>query len=437
MKKCFTGIFLAAILLFTAACSAGAGGEMMQGSTEEEISQTESTSQTESISQSESRHDTNGKVLYTEIPEGMIQGINNTGKLLMEKLYKENKNIFISPLSIYLDFGILYSGTEGETKKALAEFFGYDEDISKEAENIDLLTRYMLDGNPGVRFNMANSIWLNNIIAGGIKESFKGLWAGQGADIFTEDFSDAGIKDKINGWVSDKTEGMIPDIVDSVPPGAMLYLINAIYFKGDWAIPFNKENTYKDTFHSPEKDMEIDFMSISDGFGYIHKDSFDAVRLNYADGRTSMYLVLPAEGSSPEEMAAHMSDIAEEMDNGSFGECSIQIPKPDISYSISDELVGILKENGLDIIFRDDADLSGIAEGGLKVGSVVHKTALKVDEAGTEASAATSIEIVETAMPEEPEEPFVFKADRPYYMLIADDTTGMVIFEGYIQNPEK
>ncbi|MBQ9827125.1 MAG: serpin family protein [Lachnospiraceae bacterium] len=374
-----------------------------------------------------------------EISGYMTDGINGTGTKLLEALYDGGKNVFISPLSISLDFGILYTGAAGDTKKAMMDYFGYADDFAAHVKDMHLVTEYLTKGHSGAHYHIANSIWINDMIEDRMNPGFTDTWKEEKADIFVEDFGDAALVDRINGWVKENTKGMIPEVLDNVGPEALMYLINAIYFEGKWYDPFSGDDYYKDKiFHASAGDIKVDYMARQDRFCYLNDGEASCVRIPYSDGMTSMYIILPHNGADPKDFITRIPEYVKETGEAGSAEVFLQLPKMKLKYSASSEIVDAMKNGGLDIIFSDHADFSEMADGGLSVGNVIHKTALEVDEDGTKAAAATVIEIKETAAaPGEEDEIIYMIVDSPFFLVIADDDTGMIIFEGYIQDPRK
>lgn len=339
------------------------------------------------------------------------------------------KSIFISPLSISTALTMTYNGAETTTKKAMEDvlgFSGIERDVVN--ESFRNLLNYLDNVDKKVELNIANSIWIRE--GEEIKEDF--LSNNQfnfSAEIDTLDFSKDSAIETINGWISDATKGKIEKMLQPpISPDVVMYLINAIYFKGQWSRQFDSENTFDKTFKAFDgEEQTVKMMSRNGKVEYTEGEDYKAVRLPYGSGKTSMYCILPNESININEFIENMGtekwrDMCENMVE--IDDVVLQIPRFKMEYGIK-ELNDCLKSLGMEEAFDIQADFSGMREG-LFISKVLHKAVIEVNEEGSEAAAVTVVVKDESAAAE----PITFIADRPFMFIIADDTTGTILFMG-------
>lgn len=374
-----------------------------------------------------------------ELDERLVDANNGFGIKLFSELVgaEPGENIFISPASVITALAMAYNGADGETRAAmertmLLEGMSMD-DVN--AAFADLLT-ILQNPDPKVELAVANSLWARDGVA--FNEDFlKRNEDYFGAEVAELDFDDAGAADTINAWVKEKTRNKIDGIIDPpINPETVLFLINAIYFKGEWSDPFDPEMTRDLTFNLPDgskKDLPVMFKN--DDFRYLQTEDFQAVSLPYGKNeRVSMYVFLPAANSSLEQLHGEMNVVNWKKWIASFGSMEGEIGLPRFKFEYETSLNDALYALGMGIAFDDSAaDFSGMRPipPRLVISEVKHKTFVEVNEEGTEAAAVTSIEVGMTAMPET----FSMIVDRPFFFAIADDMTGTILFMGSVTNP--
>lgn len=353
---------------------------------------------------------------------------------------KPSENVFVSPLSVTLALGMTYNGAAGSTKEAFERTLGVENALPVEINGAyrDLRTT-LIGADPKVEVNIANGIWADRNFE--FRRDFLARNSEfYGARVQSIEMSNPDAAKAINDWVKEATESKIPQLFDKLAEDAKAVLVNAIYFKGLWADPFKKEVTRDRTFTSFDgKEKSIPMMSRSDeDIEYLKSDKFTAIRLPYGSGRVSMAVFLPNKGIAIGTLIKEFNAKNWAIWNGQFKpkEGSITIPKWRVEASY--ELKDTLKEIGLGIAFDPQrADFSAMANvkaGELFISRVVHKTFVEVDEVGTEAAAATGVEMRPTAaMPTQ--ERFEFVADRPFIYAITDKSTGSVMFIGAFGKP--
>jgi len=368
----------------------------------------------------------------------LVQTSQNFGLKLFREVNKldTDKNLFISPLSVSLALGMTMNGASGETYTAMKQtldFGGLSENEINTAYRslIDLL----LNLDPKVIMEIANSIWPRQGYP--ILQTFLDVnKTNFDAEIRLMDYSDSdAAKAIINGWVSDKTHGKIKDILDYVPSDVIMYLINAIYFKGTWTYQFDKEQTKLDVFYNYKQEaVDCQMMKISGDWLYYRDNSVQAIELPYGDSLYCMDILLPAPTQNMDDLIASLDASALDGYLNSmtkqFG--TLDLPKIKVEYKLL--MNDALQALGMGIAFSDQADFSRInGFGGLVISRVIHQTFVQVDEEGTEAAAATVVEIRETW--HYGPEGFSMRVDRPYVFVIRERASGTILFIGKIIEP--
>lgn len=347
--------------------------------------------------------------------------------------------LFISPASIAMALAMTYNGARGETQAAMAEALsltGLDlETINDSYYALIQELAAAADPDGGVQLRIANGIWHRHEVD--FYEDFLDRNRQfYGAAVETADFDDPATVDVINRWVSDMTEGRITDLLEEIRPDSVMFLINALYFKGDWTTPFDPAHTRPMPFH---RQGEIPMMFREGDMEHYRGDGFQAVRLPYGEeGRLAMYVFLPDADSDLDAFHAGLTyDNWQEWQAG-FAEKFGQVGLPRFRLTYKEKLNETLKAMGMEIAFdRLRADFGGMRPvspgNNLYIGDVLHETFLLVNEEGSEAAGATSVEIrVESAQIPE----FELVADRPFFVAIQDDETGVLLFAGSVTDPQ-
>jgi serine protease inhibitor len=349
-----------------------------------------------------------------------------------------NKNVFFSPLSVTVALAMTYNGAAGETKNAMARSLKIEGMSRSELNHAsrDML-KDLKGADPKIELAIANSLWAR----GGMR--FKDDFLARnrqfyGAEISTLDFNNPQSVATINRWVSGATKGKISQIIDRINPQQVMFLINAVYFKGQWQKRFDKTLTKQQPFHLPGgRQKPVPMMAQSGKYLYQRGDKFKAVSLPYGKGGVSIYLFLPDEESSIDDFLNGLSYQKWEGWINNFDETPGDVKLPRFKLDYEKTLNDPLKDLGMGAAFNSrEADFSGIrAEKDLYISEVKHKAVAEVNEEGTEAAAATSVGISVTSV-REPRERFTFIADRPFLMAIRDSQTGAILFMGTVMEPK-
>lgn len=362
------------------------------------------------------------------------------------KLYNEilkqqkNNNAFVSPASAMLALAMTYNGADGTTRQAMARALEID------GMSVDEVNRAFADlksalapADSKIQLKIANSLWANKKFA--LNPAFiKRNEEHFDAEIANLDFSDPSAARTINAWVDKNTEGKIRKIVDETGSDDVLFLINAIYFKGAWKFEFKKENTKDDVFRLPDGGQKpVPMMSQSGSYFYFKSKGFQSIALPYGDGRVSMYLFLPDEPSSLSQFQQNLTPENWDTWLRSFREASGQLMLPRFKVewesTLNNELIALGMGDAFDPARANFSQMAQPNSGkALFISEVRQKTWCEVNEEGTTAAAVTSVRMsVTSAQP--PQEKFVMKVDRPFFFAIRDNQTGLVLFMGSINNP--
>jgi serpin B len=349
-----------------------------------------------------------------------------------------DKNVFFSPLSVTVALAMTYNGAAGETKNAMARALKIEGMSHAELNraSADLL-KALKGADPKIELAIANSLWAR----GGVKFNENFLASNRtfyGAEISTLDFGSPQAAPTINRWVSEKTNGKITQIVDKIDPQKVMFLINAVYFKGQWQKRFEKTRTKEQPFYlTGGRQKPVPMMAQSGNYLYHRGDKFQAVNLPYGDGGVSLYLFLPDKGSSLDEFLKGLSFQKWEEWLNNFNDTPGDVKLPRFKLDYEETLNDSLKAVGMGVAFNPrEADFSGIRpERDLYISEVKHKAVVDVNEEGTEASAATSVGVSITSA-RQPRERFSFVADRPFLMAIRDSQTGAILFMGAVMEPK-
>jgi serine protease inhibitor len=360
---------------------------------------------------------------------------------LFAELTKSNieQNVFISPTSVALALAMMYNGARGETARAIIRTLELGEiglDALNRANAALIESLHALDSH--IALMIANSLWAQQ----GISFAPDFLKSNQDfyrAEITTLDFGAANAVATINDWVERNTAGKIETIIDQIDRSTVMFLINAIYFKGRWAKPFDPRRSREMPFTlSGGHQKQLTMMAQTGKFDYYAIQGFQAISLPYGAGRASMYIFLPERRSSLRAFRRELTHKSWDTWLRHFrpAEGTIVLPRFKLAYEAT--LNDPLKALGMAIAFdQRRADFSGmIADGkpSANIDQVKHKTFVEVNEEGTEAAAVTSIGMIRTTMA--PQRNFSMIVDRPFFCAIRDNQTGALLFIGAITDPE-
>lgn len=372
--------------------------------------------------------------INTEVIQGNTEFAFDIFKELNRK--DSDKNIFISPLSISTVLTMTYEGSGGTTKEEMAKTLKYKGiDLGILNESYKNLLAYLKNCDSKVKLNINNSIWVregNNVKSDFIRVN-KDIFNANTTEL---DFSKKESADVINKWINDSTNGKIQKMIDPpIDDNVIMYLINAIYFKGNWAKEFDKKKTFLSEFHGEDGNTQGVNMMVKKGtVEYGQGDNFKAVRLPYGKGKTSMYCILPKGNILVNDFIEAMNFKKWEEIKKSVSkkeDILLHIPRFNIEYGIK-ELNGALCNLGMSEAFSMRADFKGICDD-IRLSRVLHKAVIEVNEEGTKAAGVTVVEMKNTST----KEPLSFIVNRPFIFVIAEEETGTILFIGKVKDIPK
>jgi serine protease inhibitor len=384
--------------------------------------------------------DQNNKPSGVALDSRLVAGNERFGFKLFAEVTKQDagKNVFISPVSVGLALAMTYNGAVGETKQAMERTLEIQGMNHAELNSASAQLRQALESTDSkVELNIANSLWAKKGIT--FNPDFiqrdKQFY---GADVTALDFNDPASAATINSWVADKTKGKINKIVDQIDAQSILFLINAIYFKGKWSAEFDKAKTKEEPFTTGSgQQKRHPMMQQSGKYNYYEGKSFQAVGLPYGGGGVSMYVFLPKTGTSFDDFQKSLTAANWDSWMREFVQTQgdISVPRFRIEYEIG--LNEALKALGMGVAFDPArANFTGIVQTSENafISRVKHKTFAEVNEEGTEAAAATSVEMMATSVMRPPKT-FRMIIDHPFFFAIRDNKTGTLLFMGSIVDP--
>lgn len=351
----------------------------------------------------------------------------------MEQAYPEKKQMALSPLSASIALSMLSNGAEGETLNELLNGLGF-KDLNMEATNLfhkKLMGELSgLDRTSAVAF--ANSIWMN-IGFNPLKTFTKSLTDNYNAEVRQLDFATA--IPVINQWCEEKTNGCIKNFLSDLNPEAKAVLLNALYFKGNWKVPFLKENIRKGTFSNEDGSrQEADFMHLGSSFRYGKNEYASVLELPYGNEAFNLQIVLPNEGTEWKSCIAKLDGDSWRILQKGMSEKLIDLKLPKFKIEQKERLNEALNSLGIMKAFTlAEADFSNMTEEKLFIESVQQATYFNVDENGTEAAAVTGI-MTETdpGSGEVQVKPIPFYVQRPFLFLLTEKSTGSILFMGKV-----
>jgi serpin B len=347
-----------------------------------------------------------------------------------------NTNVFISPLSMYYALSMAALGADTDTRTEFDALLGWaGKDETEVLESLKSLYQQLMPPNNEVKLDIANSLWQRE--GAPIKEAYKNQVAGNfDAEVRTLDFTNPESVAIINGWIADKTNDLIKDMLDQISSDAIMYLINAIYFKGDWLYVFDEEDNLQMPFYKADgTNTHVTFMRQKTNLNYLNNEQLIGVQLPYSDTNYCMTLLIPKEGLAIDAIIEEMN--AESMKTWTeamqMKEIEIQLPKFKYGFgtrNINPELqrMGLLKAYS-----PSEADFSKITDLQIYISRVMHKAFIEVNEKGSEAAAATIIEFENTSIGEETMAYF----NKPFVFTIQHLPTQTLLFMGKVAYPEQ
>ena len=397
---------------------------------------------TAGIVKSDKSRDTSPQV-GPDSQSGLVAGNNAFAFDLYQALRGEGGNMFFSPYSISEALAMTYAGAKGQTEADMADalhFTLFQDKLHPAFNWLDLELANRGEGaegkdGKGFRLRIANALWGQKDYKF-LSPFLDTLAINYGAGLRTVDYINNAEKSRvtINDWVAENTEDRIKDLI---PQGIInsytrLVLTNAIYFNAAWLNPFKEENTKDGTFYRLDgSTVTIPMMKQGESMRYAEGDNYQAVELQYDGRELSMIIIKPREGEF-EEFEKSFDDTVLQNIVRQLGVHDVTLTMPKFKYESSFGLKEALGALGMGIAFTENADFSGMnGKRDLLIQDVLHKAFVSVDEAGTEAAAATAVIVGTTSMPE----PAEMQVNSPFIYLIRDNATGTLLFVGRVLDP--
>lgn len=377
-------------------------------------------------------------LIPTEKSAKIIAADNQFGFEIFQKVNSsldEPKNTMISPLSVSLALAMVYNGTGGNTKKQMEDMLHKanltPDDINQSYKDLVLA---LTSHDPKVELSISNAIFYRNSFS--VKNNF--ITTNQNyyqAEVSGLDFTKTTeTLNTMNDWVNTQTKGKIDKIIEKVNPEDVMYLLNAIYFNGEWKYRFDTQETSNLSFTKEDKTViQVPTMMIENPFNYYSHQNFELLEMPYGSGKYSMLIFLPVSGKSTSDMISLMTSDNVNDWISKLTEQKKKVFLPKFEFKFDNSLIDELKALGMTDAFDDaKANLNGISDDAkLVISEVMHKTYIKVDERGTEAAAVTGITVGITSVGPDNS----FRVDHPFVFAIREKDTKAILFIGKVMDP--
>lgn len=348
------------------------------------------------------------------------------------------ENTLISPISVLCALAMTANGAKGETLAQMEAVLGMD------AEELNAFLHTYLQSLPEeekYKLSLANSIWFTEDESFTVEQTFLQTVSDYyGAGIYQAPFDDTTLKD-INNWVKEQTDGMIPSILDEIPPEAVMYLVNALAFDAEWQKIYEESQVRDGEFTTEDGRKQKTELMYSSEHSYLEDENAAGFLKYYAGRRYAFAALLPKEDVSVEEYVATLTGehLHELLANPQAKEVQAGIPKFETEYSteMSEVLMELGMTDAFDWTVADFTGLGSSTEGNIVISRVLHKTFIGVNEKGTRAGAATAVEMVAESAAEPMEEPKRVILDRPFVYLLIDCENSLPLFIGTLMEVDE
>lgn len=372
---------------------------------------------------------------------------------LYSNLAQKDDNIFISPYSISTALAMTYEGARGKTAEEMEKVFYFPEDSKARREGFLEIINEINKKDKKYKLHTANALWVEKTykLLDDYLKVIERYYQGKATNLgFIDSSEREQSRVMINAWVEAQTSNKIREILkpDALSSDTRLVLTNAIYFKGDWQTQFDKGATKEEDFKiTPEKKVKVQMMRLTGKmigagfkypeFKYVETDDLQAIELPYDGSELSMLILLPKDSLESVERTLNyerIKNIREKLEN-----YPVEVYMPKFKLEREYLLNSTLIKMGMPSAFSDSfADFSGMdGTKKLKMGKVIHKAFVEVNEEGTEAAAATVVEMIAKVAVQEFKKPVSFRADHPFLFIIQHNKTGAILFIGRVYDPGK
>jgi serpin B len=366
----------------------------------------------------------------------LIQSENSFAFDIFKKVIEnsgESENIIISPLSISYALSMTLNGANGSTRDSMLEALKVTgitpEIINNSYKN---LSEALLSVDKRILISIANSVWTENDFV--VKKPFTDILIGSyNAESKSFDITDPQAPAQINSWIESKTNGLIKNMIERLNDNTVMLLINAIYFKGKWKSQFDKDNTVERSFYKPGGvTSEVPMMKQTSDFKIFTGEGFVLAEFPYGQGNFVMDVFLPDDNNGVNSMVLLIDDNSYKRWLNQLGERKTDLTFPRFKYGYKKQFKDILTDMGMGIAFTDNADFSNISDIPLLINDVTHQAFIETNEEGTEAAAATIVDIGLTSMPLPN---FILNIDHSFLYIIRETTTNSILFMGRVVDP--
>lgn len=374
----------------------------------------------------------------TALEKSLLQAENQFGLKLFQRVSetKCDSNVFISPLSVSMALGMTLNGANGTTFETMRNTLEFQELSSQEInESYQHILEFMTGIDPKIRLQLANSIWCRQGYP--VEATFKEVNQKYFNALVRElDFSSPTAVETINGWIEDNTNGLIKDMLQGpIDPLVMLYLINTIYFKGTWTYQFDEAYTTGADFYLEDGSKQrCQLMAQTNNFQYYADSKLQMIDLPYGENKFSMTILAPTGTNKVADLVAELTAEKWTQWLGNLKQQKGTVFLPRFKWEYKSLLNDVLKAMGMEIAFSGGADFSRINPAGeLYISRVLHNSFIEVNEEGTEAAAATVVEMREKSGKNDG---FMLRLDHPFIFAIREKSSGTILFIGQFMMPE-
>jgi serine protease inhibitor len=345
----------------------------------------------------------------------------------------ESENIIISPLSISCALSMTLNGANGDTRDAMLEALRVN-GLTPEIINnsYKALSEALLSVDKRVLISIANSVWSEKNFV--VKTPFKDILTGYyDAESKSFDITDPLAYQAVNNWIDDKTNGLIKNMLSGLEDNTVMLLVNAIYFKGKWNSQFDKDKTVNKPFYKNDgTSSEVPMMKQVTDYKVFSGDGFILAEFPYGQGNFVMDVILPDSQNGINTLTPLLNDNSFNAYLELMNKRETDLSFPRFKYGFKDKLKSILSDMGMGIAFTGSADFSNISDIGLMINDVIHQAFIETNEEGTEAAAATIVEVGNTSV--NPEK-LILNIDHPFIYFIRETSTNTILFMGKVADP--
>ena len=363
----------------------------------------------------------------SEIPDKVASANNDFAINLYHQLPDDGKNVFFSPISIYMAMSMLYEFTNPAAGEQIRNVFGFDPDLNSRYNDTAHTLSSLNREDPHATLAMANALWTTteNPIPVEYVNTIRDAYLATAEEISTSDGHE-----RINRWASDNTNGKINEVVGPLDPLTAAVLTNAIYFKGTWATQFDPKDTRPHDFDTGNGTVSADMMFVSGQFDYADTGQEQVLKMPYDGDRLSMLVVLPHGTDGIDSLEERLSaDLITEWQEKLYNE-EVLVDFPKFETRTEYKLKKPLMRLGITDIFGKGS-LPVISDQAW-VSVIKHDGYVNVNEEGTEAAAVTTIIILRESGPAPPPR---FVADHAFIYFIIDNESGTILFMGKVTDP--